>query len=249
MTSVSNRIIELSVVDSTNLYAERILLTQKVKEGTIISAFEQTAGKGQGENNWISEPWKNLTVSMILYPRFLPVERQFMLNKAVSLAVLDIVNTLVLSASCRIKWPNDIYSGTRKLGGILIINTVSGTDFDTSIAGIGININQTEFDPVLPNPTSVKLITGMDTELEMVMTLLIEKMDLRYNQLKMDQSEQLDSEYRENLLGYNLIRKFRTGNGVIEGMITDVDPFGRLIIETASKKQMIFFHNEIELIL
>jgi BirA family transcriptional regulator, biotin operon repressor / biotin---[acetyl-CoA-carboxylase] ligase len=246
MNSDSSRIIELSVVDSTNLYAERILQKQKVIEGTVIRAHEQSAGKGLGENRWISESGKNLTVSIILYPRFLPVERQFMLNKAVSLAVLDIVNTLVHSASCRIKWPNDIYSGTRKLGGILIINTVSGTDFDTSIAGIGININQTEFDPVLPNPTSVKLITGMDSEPDMAMTLLIEKMDLRYNQLKMDQSEQLDSEYRENLVGYGETRKFKTEKGEIEGVIRDVDPFGRLIIETVNKKQMIFSHKEID---
>ena len=127
----SDKIIEVKIIDSTNCYAEKILKENKVPEGTIIRAFEQISGKGQGENKWLSEPGKNLTISLILYPRFLPIEHQFILNKSVSLGVLDFVHTILPAGSCKIKWPNDIYSGSLKLGGILIINTVSGSSFDS----------------------------------------------------------------------------------------------------------------------
>ena len=95
-----NRIIEIDRVDSTNSYAERLLKERKIPEGTIIWAQEQTAGKGQGNNVWLSESSKNLTISMILYPRFLPVDQQFILNKAVSLGVIDFVIHLLLGLSC-----------------------------------------------------------------------------------------------------------------------------------------------------
>jgi BirA family biotin operon repressor/biotin-[acetyl-CoA-carboxylase] ligase len=128
-----NRIIEIAKVDSTNLYAERLVNEQNVPEGTIILTHEQTAGKGQGENVWLSEPFKNLTISMILYPRFLPIDQQFLLNEAVSLGVIDFIHTLLPQGSCKVKWPNDICYNSSKLAGILINNTISGSSFVTSI--------------------------------------------------------------------------------------------------------------------
>jgi BirA family biotin operon repressor/biotin-[acetyl-CoA-carboxylase] ligase len=226
-----------------------LLNSEKVNEGTVIWSHTQTAGKGQGENEWISQSGKNITISMILYPRFLTVESQFMLNKSVSLAVLDFVHTLLPPGSCKIKWPNDIYSGFSKLGGILINNTISGYSFDTSVIGIGININQTRFDPALPNPISVKQILSRETDIENVMMTLTEKLDHRYDQLKKGDFPLLDHEYRDNLLGINEERKFRKDVNVFNGFIRDVDLFGRLIIETYNNKRLSFSHKEVELLL
>ena len=186
---------------------------------------------------------------MILYPRFLPVESQFMLNKSVSLAVLDFVHTLLPPGSCKIKWPNDIYSGFSKLGGILINNTISGYSFDTSVIGIGININQTRFDPALPNPISVKQILSRETDIEHVMMTLTEKLDHRYLQLKKGDFYLLDDQYRDNLLGINEERTFRKGGDIFNGFIRDVDLFGRLIIETGNNRRLTFSHKEVELLL
>ena len=243
------RIIELDEIDSTNSYAANLLNSGKVDEGTIIWAHKQTAGKGQGENRWISQPGKNLTISMVLYPHFLPVESQFMLNKSVSLAVLDFVNTLLPAGSCKIKWPNDIYSGISKLGGILINNTISGSSFETSIIGIGININQIEFDPALPNPTSIKKLLFKETDIGKGLVTLIGKLDQRYLQLKNGEFDLLDQEYRNNLLDINEKRKFKNDIDVFNGIIRDVDLFGRLIIETTGKKRLTFSHKEVELVL
>jgi BirA family transcriptional regulator, biotin operon repressor / biotin---[acetyl-CoA-carboxylase] ligase len=242
------RIIELDEIDSTNSYAADLLNSGEVAERTIIRAHTQTAGKGQGENRWISQPGKNLTISIILYPRFLPIESQFMLNKSVSLAVLDFLHTILPQGSCKIKWPNDLYSGLSKLGGILFNNTISGSSFDTSIIGIGININQTRFDPSLHNPISIMNLISIETDIDHALKVLTGSLDHRYDQLKKDGFSQLDLEYRNNLLGIDEERKFKTDTGVFNGYIRDVDPFGRLIIETAGKKRLTFSHKEVEFV-
>ena len=241
-----NRIIEIGRVDSTNLYAERLVNEQNVPEGTIILTHEQTAGKGQGENVWLSEPFKNLTISMILHPRFLPVDQQFLLNEAVSLGVIDFIHTLLPQGSCKVKWPNDICYKSSKLAGILINNTISGSSFDTSIIGIGININQTRFDPALPNPISVKQLISKETDIGQGLIALIGKLDHRYDQLTKGYSELLRQEYKDNLLGIDQERKFKKDLDVFNGFIRDVDLFGRLIIETADNKRLTFSHREVE---
>lgn len=244
----SKRIIELDLVDSTNLYAWRLLKTGRVDEGTVIWAHRQTAGKGQGENKWISQSGKNITITMILFPHFLPIESQFLLNKSVSLAVLDFVHTLLPTGSCKIKWPNDIYFGFSKLGGILINHTISGYSFDSSLIGIGININQTRFDPVLPNPISIKQLISEESDIGHGLIELMGKLDFRYHQLKKGDFSQIDLEYRDNLLGIDEERKFIKDADVFNGFIRDVDLFGRLIIETSENKRLTFSHKEIELL-
>jgi len=248
MDMLQGRIIEVHRVDSTNFYAERLVKEKKVPEGTVIRAHEQTAGKGQGDNVWLSEPSKNLTISMILYPGFLPVGQQFFLNKAVALGVIDFVHTLLPPGSCKIKWPNDICYGSSKLGGILISHTISGNSFDTSIIGIGINVNQTRFDPSIPNPVSIKQIINNETDTESALNSLISKLDHRYNQLKKGDLSRLDHEYRNNLLGFDEERRFKKDKDLFNGIIRDVDHFGRLIIETSDRKRLTFSHKEIEFI-
>jgi BirA family transcriptional regulator, biotin operon repressor / biotin---[acetyl-CoA-carboxylase] ligase len=240
------RIMELGSVDSTNAYADRLLKEGSVQEGTIIWSKEQTAGKGQGRNNWLSEPGKNLTISIIFYPRFLPAEDQFMLNKSVTLATLDFANDLLPGGACKIKWPNDIYYGPGKLGGILISNTVSGSRLDSSVIGIGININQTRFDPAIPNPTSVKTVLAEETDLGYALEKLIDKLDLYYDLLKRRNMKELDKSYRSNLLGIDQPGKFRSGNEIFSGSIFDVNRFGSLIIETPGKGKLVFAHKEVE---
>ena len=246
MIKFQNRIIELTSTDSTNSFAERLLKEKEVREGTIIWAHEQTAGKGQGENVWLSEPGKNLTVTMILYPRFLPVDRQFLLNKAISLGVIDFVHTLLPPESVKIKWPNDICHHYSKLGGILISNIITGNRFNTSVIGIGININQTRFEPTLPNPVSVKQIILQETDPVHALNVLIEMLDKRYDQLKNGGENFLDLEYKNNLLGVNEKRSFKRDKEIFTGIICDVDHYGRLIIETPAKEQIAFSHGEIE---
>ena len=130
----------------------------KYRHGDIVWAERQTAGRGQRGHTWTSPEGENLTFSMVLEPRFLPVGEQFLLSEAVTLALTD--TFAAYGIDTRIKWTNDIYVGDRKLVGILIEHNHAGASLSRTIAGIGINVNQTEFDPALPNPVSMAMVAG-----------------------------------------------------------------------------------------
>jgi BirA family biotin operon repressor/biotin-[acetyl-CoA-carboxylase] ligase len=196
---------------STNDYAAALLLSagpsaalaytkSKPAEGTVIRADSQSAGRGQFGSRWESVAGKNLTFSVILYPSWLEIGAQFRLSMAVALAVHDAVSSNIGSVlPVRIKWPNDLYIDGRKTAGILIQNALAGTSIQSSIVGIGLNVNQLDFDPALPNPTSLALSSGHTFDLDEIADLLFECLEQRYLQLKAGQSAQIRSAY-ESLL-------------------------------------------------
>jgi len=143
-------------IDSTNVYSMDLLSKTTPIHGTVISADFQTHGKGQIGRIWQSDPNQNLALSVILYPHFLNPQNQFSLSKAMSLGMVDFLISLGIS-DVSIKWPNDIYIEDKKVCGILIQNILSGSKYQAAIVGIGLNVLQKEFDPVLPNPTSLYL--------------------------------------------------------------------------------------------
>ncbi len=148
------RIVRLEEVTSTNDVA--MASPASYREGTIITARRQTAGRGQRGNRWVSEPGMNLMFSLVLEPTHIPVERQFRISEAAALAASDAVRRVTRGAvACDIKWPNDLYVGDRKLGGILIEHSLQSEYLSRSVIGIGINVRQRKFDPSLPNPTSI----------------------------------------------------------------------------------------------
>jgi BirA family biotin operon repressor/biotin-[acetyl-CoA-carboxylase] ligase len=241
-------LIELKIVDSTNLYAEQLLMNNKVAEGTIIFAHEQTSGRGQGDNVWDSEPGKNATFSLVLFPYFLPPEKQFLLNKAISLGIIDFLLRFVSEQKLSIKWPNDIYAGNRKIGGILIQNTICGTKFESCIAGIGLNINQEIFNPGLPNPVSMKQITGKEYKVEDSVNCIVACIDERYQQLKKGSAELLGREYQDKLLWINEWETYSVNKMLIKGKIKGVDESGILILEMENSLPGYFHHGEIEFV-
>jgi BirA family transcriptional regulator, biotin operon repressor / biotin---[acetyl-CoA-carboxylase] ligase len=238
-------IIELETIGSTNIYAEQLLAARKVEDGTVILAREQTSGKGQGGNSWESEPGKNLTFSLVLCPDFLPPEMQFLLNKAIALGVLDCIQLLIPGFAATIKWPNDIYAGNGKIGGILISNIISGNLFSSCIAGIGLNINQEEFSTGAPGAVSLKQITGASYPLREALGTLLDCIDERYTQLRSDESGLLDLDYCRNLYGYGIWKDYLVNNALKKGRILDVDDSGKLILETGEGLLLYLQHGEI----
>lgn len=153
-------IIWLESVDSTNEEARRHI--SDIDNLSVLSALEQTAGRGQRGNTWTSKAGENLMFSIVLMLSsdasgrvHLEARNQFALNEIASLSVIDFLRVHGIQA--RIKWPNDIYVGSRKICGILIENSLHGKHVSSSIIGIGLNINQRNFDVNLPNPTSMVL--------------------------------------------------------------------------------------------
>ncbi len=130
---------------------------------TVVATMRQTAGRGQRGNTWESEPGKNASFSLLIRPEALKAAQQWTLSLWVSIGTWEALAKLVPDASrLRMKWPNDVYYDDRKLGGILIENSLSGEFIDWSIAGIGINVNQTRFLSDAPNPVSLAQILGRD---------------------------------------------------------------------------------------
>ena len=124
---IGNKIISLAETASTNKYATELIKNNTaIEDGTIVLTHHQTAGRGTGDNHWESEKGKNLTLSIISFPTFLPIEKQFMMNKVVSLAVFDMVCILTKGKETeKIKWPNDIYAGNKKIAGITSLANTS----------------------------------------------------------------------------------------------------------------------------
>ena len=181
-------IIWLDCVDSTNKEARRRI--SDLDNLSVVSAISQTQGRGQGGNSWLSEPEKNLIFSVVLkyadgsgVPSLLPsvlAYDQFVISQMTSLAVVDLLASHGIET--RIKWPNDIYAGNKKICGILIENIISGKFINASIIGIGLNVNQRNFDVTLPNPTSMLLenedCAGHETAEMELNDLLEEFMDI-----------------------------------------------------------------------
>ncbi|MFC2175999.1 biotin--[acetyl-CoA-carboxylase] ligase, partial [Bacteroidota bacterium] len=183
--------IHLPCVDSTNNYARELVHDKMPIEGTLIIADEQTIGKGQRENSWVSEAKMNLTGSYILNPVFLAAQNQFFLSVVVALAVSDLVSLFLANEeSVKIKWPNDILVNNQKIAGILIENTLQGAHIEASIVGIGLNVNQIEFQNEL-NATSLKLISAKSFELKTVIQQLNKTLEQYYLRLKAGRKTEL----------------------------------------------------------
>jgi len=226
--------IYLDSVDSTNTYAKNLLSKSNPTEGTVICAAQQEAGRGQIGSKWKSESQKNIIMSVILFPKFLLATQQFELNKVVSLAVADVLRPYLNETDeLLIKWPNDIYINDKKLGGILIENSLKGVWLDHTIVGIGLNINQIEFEEHLPNPISLSIAAQKEFDLGGIIADLCARLEYYYLQLK-SKFNTINETYLKSLLGYQEWRTFflPVANTTFEGKITGVSSLGKLQVET-----------------
>ncbi|MDQ3046175.1 MAG: biotin--[acetyl-CoA-carboxylase] ligase [Bacteroidota bacterium] len=239
--------IHLGTVDSTNSYASEMLRQKSVLDGTLIVSYGQEKGKGQRGNQWLSEPDKNVAASIILYPGFLSPDQQFMLNKIISLAVADLMTECLANTEIHIKWPNDIYAGKKKIAGILIENTLRDGKIQHSIIGIGVNINQMNFEPGL-NATSMALESKIDFNLTVIVERLCSFVEARYLQLKGKKIEKTDEEYESLLYRRNAWHCYSASNEKFEGKIKGVAGSGKVIMELRNGESKEFDLKEIEFI-
>ena len=175
-------ILWLEAADSTNSELRRH--PEGLDNLSIVAAREQSAGRGQGSHSWHSTPGQNLTFS-ILYrydgPCALNATEAILITQVTTLALRDYL--LERGVEARIKWPNDIWVGERKICGILIENTLEGTRIRESIVGIGLNLNETDWPGDLPNPVSLRELTGQTYVPEDELTALYKEIRRRFGQL------------------------------------------------------------------
>ena len=215
-------------IDSTNAYLQRMQSECDIRNW-VVSANEQTAGKGMGHNGWESETGKNLTFSLAVDMGFLPAERQFQLSKAVPLGIIEVLDGILPSEKLSIKWPNDIYFESHKLAGILINSTIKANMMDVSIIGIGLNVNQLQFQDWPTHPISMKMITGKNYELQLLLEQIAERIIIKVEQLKSD-STTIEQDYLKRLFRYRTWADYEVGGKVLRLFMTGLDPFGRLMM-------------------
>jgi len=218
---------------STNDIAAHKVRTDTARDGEIIIAGEQTAGRGQRGRSWVTEKDRNFTFSIIFRPPNLPVKHQFQLSQAIALGVRKYVASKVFQP-VKIKWPNDIFIGHLKTAGLLIENSVRGSRIHAVVAGIGLNMNQREFES--PRATSVGKETGRELVLKEELEDLLLCIEEYYIALMEEQYAGIRAEYLRVLYGHGERRKFRTEEDEIYATVTNVSPEGRLIVEVDGRE-------------
>ena len=242
--SIGNTIVRLQETESTNNYANTQIRENVVLEGTVFLAYEQTAGRGQLSNFWESEAGKNLTFSLVLYPDFLEIRRQFMLSKVVTLGIYTALHKHV--DHLKIKWPNDIYAGNRKLGGILIENSIMYGLLKSSVVGIGLNVNQSVFHSTAPNPVSLQILTNQHYDTDCLLTEVLTAINYYYMLLREGEDEKIDQEFISVLYRLNEKHLFKAEDEVFSGEIIGVNEIGQLLVRKENGKIMDFHFKEVE---
>ncbi len=257
----------LSWTDVDGIAYAMISSNNKPAEGTVIRAASQSAGRGQFGSHWRSAPGENLLLSVIFYPNWLEAPAQFYLSMAVALALRDAVegrgwkvegrgwrveggghasHSSLLTPHPSLKWPNDLYFGSQKAAGILIQNALSGSRLQSSVVGIGLNVNQLEFDPALPNPTSLATVFEKKFDLDALTERLLECLEHRYEQLRSGHRAALKSEYERSLLGFGEMARYARSDGsAFEGIVRGVTQEGRLRVEMADGREDAFGLKEV----
>jgi BirA family biotin operon repressor/biotin-[acetyl-CoA-carboxylase] ligase len=238
---IGNSFTVLQFVDSSNNFAMAKVREGLAFHGNVFFAYVQTAGKGQRGKKWETEPGQNITMSIVMEP-FLRPPKQFELSVCIACACVDFLKQY--SGDCFIKWPNDLYWLTKKVGGILIENIIQDNEWKSAIVGIGMNINQTQFPEHLPNPVSLRQITGISFSSLDLARELCRNIETRYNQLRSSGFMDLLGNYNENLFKKNQVVRLKQGNKVFSTRVLGATSFGQL--HTRDSVDRFFDFGEVE---
>lgn len=220
------QIIRLTKVDSTNNFAANLILSGLGKQGTVILADEQSAGKGQRGNIWSAETGRNLLSTFLFYPDNLSVQNQVVLTWAMSLSAWETLAKINIEAT--IKWPNDILVGGKKIAGMLIENQLQGKEISVSIIGLGLNINQSNFQELAA--TSIINELGVEFEIDYFLELLIMEMNRNFELIQRSDFSTLKRKYSEHLFRLNVESTYSDLNGEFTGKILGVNEQGQLLV-------------------
>jgi len=222
-------IIKLSAINSTNDYLKELTTVQYVENFTIVTAENQTAGRGQMGAKWNVEPGKNLTFSVLIKDLLLQINEIFSLNAAVAVSVADALETFY-NGDISIKWPNDILAGNKKIGGILIENSIKNSGEISSVVGIGLNINQQLFDG-LSKATSLALLSGREYDKDAIMISVAENLKRNVAALLHKDSDAIWQKYHKKLYKKDVPMPFEKQENRFMGIIKGVSKSGTLIVQ------------------
>ena len=240
-------IINLNEVDSTNAYIKRKCITSILEDFTVVTAELQTEGRGQMGTLWRSDASKNLTCSIYKDVSFLDTDKQFYISMVTSIAVIEALKTLQIP-KLAIKWPNDILSEGKKIGGILIENIIKYNTINASIIGLGLNVNQ-KFFPGLPKASSLHILTGKLFEREEIIDLILKYLEIEFKHLKARHFEAIKINYESLLFRLQKPSTFETHFGKqFTGYIKGITDDGKLNVLVENDRLKTFDLKEIRLL-
>lgn len=223
--------IQLESTDSTNSDARRRLDNgEPLPDISLVIANSQTAGRGQRGNTWEAEAGKNLLFSIVCHPEFVRASEQFVLSQAIALAVALTINEVVQTDDCRVKWPNDIYIGDKKVSGTLIECDLRGSNIETCIIGTGVNINQIVFRSDAPNPVSIAQIAGKEFDREAILSQILGRFTTIYNVIRRGNADSVRRLYKVWLYRKSGFHKYSDAKGEFLAEIADVEKTGHLVL-------------------
>ena len=240
------KVIKLDAIDSTNAFLKGLSSKQDLENFTVVTAECQTKGKGQMGAVWASEASKNLIMSILVKDFLSDICQIFNLNVAVSLAVIEVLETMKIP-DLSIKWPNDIMSYNKKIGGILIENSIKSDGTIISVVGLGLNVNQTNFEN-LPKASSLAVISGATFDPEELLLLIGTGIEQKIALWKQFPTTLWDS-YINNLYKKGIPMAFSAQNGTnFMGIIQGVSDIGKLQIMLEDDSVVTFDIKEIQML-
>ena len=234
----------LEKVDSTNNYAMALVQKGEATNGEAVFAKVQTRGKGRRGKTWESQSSENIVLTINTQMQWLPLQQQFQLSIAVALGCFDFFFKYI-KENIKIKWPNDIFINDSKAGGILIENVIKGNLWQWAVIGIGLNINQRNFNEV--KAISLKQITGINYNVIELANELHLAVINRINQLESGEFGKQLLEYNENLFCRNRMVRLKKDNIVFETKIERISSSGELITKDVIERKFAF--DEVEWII
>lgn len=241
------RIIKLNAIDSTNSYLRALFVSESIDDYTVVMAEEQSKGRGQMGTTWSSQTSKNLISSAFKDLSDFKFEHPFYISIVTALSVLKALESLGIPR-LSVKWPNDILSEDKKICGILIENVIKQNNINASILGIGLNVNQTEFEN-LPKASSLKIILGKEFNLDELMITIINKLKYYFLLLKDEKYIKLKAEYESHLFRKNKPSAFKGSDcNIFSGYIKGVSDSGYLQVLLEDDILKIFDLKEITLL-
>jgi BirA family biotin operon repressor/biotin-[acetyl-CoA-carboxylase] ligase len=232
-------------IDSTNAEAMRMLKSGKPPEGTCICARYQHQGKGQRANQWNSQHGQNLLVSFVFYPPAHAAQQPFLLSEAIALAVHRTLKQFT-PQPVEIKWPNDVLISEKKASGVLIENQWLGSNWHAAIVGIGINVNQLQFD--VEHATSLAACADKEISIDAVLDALRQHISVEYLRVQRGAYDEISSDYNEHLFGREGFRTYITAHGTIQAKVLHVSNNGQLKLLTAENAICSFDLSEVRLV-
>ena len=230
----------LEETDSTNDFL-RHYMPGEDEDMTVVWTDFQRKGRGQGSNQWESEAGKNLTFSVLIHPDKVRAQDQYIISMAVAETMHRFLSGMV-DAAIQIKWPNDIYVGDSKIGGILIENHLSGEHIKDCIIGIGLNVNQTVFVSDAPNPISMRMIDDREWNREKVLQGLISELVWQFKHFRIDI---IRKKYRRHIYRREGFYPYRDAEGEFEAEMLEVENDGHLVLLDTEGRQRRYAFKEV----